>query len=484
MVEAEKKVDEPKVIEGQDGQEDEGDTVTPWAVTSTSDKGIDYDKLIDKYGCFKITDEMIARIERITGERAHRFIRRGIFFCQRDLDIILNAYENKQLFYLYTGRGPSADALHMGHCVPFIFTRYLQRVFDVPLVVQITDDEKYIYKQDIELDGETGSYKMGMSNIKDIIAFGFDPEKTFIFSDVDYIGTLYPNVLRVQKHVNYSQIKGIFGFKEADNIGKFAFPPVQAVPAFSNSFPHIFGDKHYPCLIPAAIDQDPYFRMTRDIAQKLKYQKPASIYSSFFPALQGKKSKMSSSMPNTSILVTDSAADIKKKINKYALSGGGQTVEEHRAKGADLEVDVPFQYLQFFLEDDDRLEEIRVKYSKGEMLTGEVKQELIKVMQEFVMDFQDRRSKVTDEDVKKFLSVRKMQKFPSKWLGQGPDGEMTLVTDRQGNPMAAAVQITADIAQVPLFTKVGSKDQIKDLQKRTAGAPIPILQVDKDTLVS
>ena len=189
-------------------------------------------------------------------------------------------------------------------------------------------------------------------------------------------------------------------------------------------------------------------------------------------------------MPNTSILVTDSAADIKKKINKYALSGGGQTVEEHRAKGADLEVDVPFQYLQFFLEDDDRLEEIREEYSSGRMLTGEVKQELIKVMTEFVTDFQERRSRVTDDDVKKFLSVRNIQKYPSKWLGQGPDGEMTLVTDRVGNPMTAAIQITADIAQVPLFTKVGSNEQIKDLQRKTAGAPIPILQVDKDNLVS
>jgi len=28
---------------------------------------------------------------------------------------------------------------------------------------------------------------MGINNIKDIIAFGFDPEKTFIFSDVEYI---------------------------------------------------------------------------------------------------------------------------------------------------------------------------------------------------------------------------------------------------------------------------------------------------------
>ena len=81
-------------------------------------------------------------------------------------------------------------------------------------------------------------------------------------------------------------MQGIFGFGESDPIGKYAFPPVQAVPAFSNSFPHIFGDDTtIQCLIPAAIDQDPYFRMTRDIAAKLKYMKPASFYSTFFPAL-------------------------------------------------------------------------------------------------------------------------------------------------------------------------------------------------------
>ena len=121
---------------------------------------------------------------------------------------------------------------------------------------------------------------------------------------------------------------------------------MQAVPAFSNSFPHIFGNrKAVPCLIPAAIDQDPYFRMTRDVAQKLKYAKPASIYSTFFPALQGKKSKMSSSDPTTSILVTDSANDIKKKINKYAFSGGQPTLEEQKEKGANLDIDVPYQYL-------------------------------------------------------------------------------------------------------------------------------------------
>ncbi|MQL99666.1 hypothetical protein Taro_032390, partial [Colocasia esculenta] len=31
---------------------------------------------------------------------------------------------------------------------------------------------------------------------------------------------------------------------------------------------------------------DPYFRMTRDVAPRIGYQKPALIESSFFPALQ------------------------------------------------------------------------------------------------------------------------------------------------------------------------------------------------------
>ena len=51
---------------------------------------------------------------------------------------------------------------------------------------------------------------------------------------------------------------------------------------------------------------------------------------------------MSSSVVTSSILLTDTADVIKQKVNKYAFSGGGATVEEHKAKGADLDVDVPF----------------------------------------------------------------------------------------------------------------------------------------------
>ena len=62
----------------------EEDIVTAFEITAASKSGIDYNKLIEKYGCFKITDEQIDAIEELTGKKAHRFIRRGIFFCQRD----------------------------------------------------------------------------------------------------------------------------------------------------------------------------------------------------------------------------------------------------------------------------------------------------------------------------------------------------------------------------------------------------------------
>ena len=38
---------------------------------------------------------------------------------------------------------------------------------------------------------------MGFSNIKDIIAFGFNLDKTFIFLDTHYIKYLYPNTIKV-----------------------------------------------------------------------------------------------------------------------------------------------------------------------------------------------------------------------------------------------------------------------------------------------
>lgn len=324
----------------------------------------------------------------------------------------MDHYEKGAPVYLYTGRGPSTDSMHMGHLLPFIFTKWMQEAFKCPLVIQISDDEKYFYQKTAKKINNLDHYRdVGFENIKDILALGFDPELTFIFRNTDYIGTMYPNVVAFQRHITYNQIKAIFGLTEmngSENSGKIAYPAIQGVPCLCTSFPHIFGTekKNAFCLVPAGIDQDPYFRMTRDVAHKLKFIKPGGLYSKFFPALQGFSGKMSSSIPTSAIFLTDTNNQIKKKINKHAFSGGQVTAEDQKKYGANLDVDVSYQYLRFFLEDDLELEEIGKKYKSGEMMTGEVKKILIGVLQGVVGDHQARRKLVTNEMVKQFMKIR------------------------------------------------------------------------------
>ena len=168
----------------------------------------------------------------------------------------------------------------------------------------------------------------------------------------------------------------------------------------------MFGeDSNNFCLIPCAIDQDVYFRITRGIAPRLGFEKPAVIHSSFLPAMGGPSSKMSSSTGvEKTIFLTDTPGDIKSKINKFAFSAGGATVEEQRAHGADLRMDVSYQYLRFFMEDDAELARIGAAYDKGEMMTGEVKAALIKTLQDIVKDHQELRATITDEEIKYYMS--------------------------------------------------------------------------------
>ncbi|MQL99665.1 hypothetical protein Taro_032391, partial [Colocasia esculenta] len=84
-------------------------------------------------------------------------------------------------------------------------------------------------------------------------------------------------------------------------------------------------------------------------------------------------------------------------VNRYAFSGGQDSIELHRKYGANLEVDIPVKYLGFFLEDDAELEHIKMEYAAGRMLTGEVKKRLIEVLTELVERHRKARAAVTDE---------------------------------------------------------------------------------------
>ncbi|KAI8643227.1 hypothetical protein BD408DRAFT_415170 [Parasitella parasitica] len=382
--------------------------VTPWdvegAIVDGVQQAIDYSKLIEQFGTRHIDDELLKRFETLTGRKPHIFLRRGTFFSHREFDKILDRYEQKKPFFLYTGRGPSSASMHLGHMIPFIFCQWLQDVFDVPIVIQLTDDEKFLFKPNLTVEMCT---QFALDNASDIIACGFKPEKTFIFSNFDFVGKeFYHNVVRISRCITLSQSKATFGFVDSDNVGKAHFVSVQAAPSFSNSFPQIFGDKKdIPCLIPCAIDQDPYFRLTRDVAKRLKYPKPSLIHAKFFPALQGPQTKMSASIDSSAIFMTDTAKQIKNKINKHAFSGGGATLEEHQANGGNPDVDVAYQYLSFFLEDDEELQKIYDSYKSGTLSTGELKKTCIELLQKFVSDFQDRKSKITPQIVAQYMDA-------------------------------------------------------------------------------
>ena len=359
--------------------------VTPWHVEGK----IDYDKLIKRFGTEKISNELVQRIEKIAGE-SHFMLRRGIFFSHRDLKRILDDYEKGNDFFLYTGRGPSGHT-HIGHLVPWVFAKWLQDKFKTKMYFQLTDDEKFFSKPNLTLD-ETKKY--AYENALDFIALGFKPENTKIIIDTENIQTLYPIAARVAKKINFSNTKAVFGFSNDTNVGMIFYTSLQSAPCFI---------ENKPVLIPLGVDQDPHFRITRDVAPKIGKPKPALIHNIMIPALQGPGGKMSASEENTTIYTTDDADAVKKKINKYAFSGGQPDVEEHRKKGGNPDIDVSYQYLRIFFEpDDNKLKQIYDDYKSGKMLTGELKLILIEKINEFLKNHQEKREKARDQ-VKKFL---------------------------------------------------------------------------------
>ena len=363
--------------------------VTPWEVKGK----VDYSKLIKQFGLQLLTDELLERIKRHTKE-LHYLLRRKIFFAHRDLNWLLDEYEKGNKFYLYTGRGPSGHT-HLGHIVPWILTKWLQDKFKAKLYFQITDDEKFLFKEKLSLN-KVKSF--AYENMLDIIALGFDPKRTFIFLDTEYAKTLYKEAIKVAKHITFSTAKAVFGFKNSSNIGQIFFTSMQAVPAILES---VKEGKNVPCLIPLAVDQDPHFRVARDVFPKLGYYKPAILHSKFLPGL-GPEGKMSASEPNTAIFTIDKPEDVEKKIMN-AFTGGGATIKEQKEKGGNPDVCSVYQYYYFLFEKDDKkLKEIHEDCKSGKRICGECKKELAKRIKKFLKEHQEKREKAK-EKIEEFI---------------------------------------------------------------------------------
>ncbi|VVB59577.1 Tryptophan--tRNA ligase [uncultured archaeon] len=347
--------------------------VTPWEVEGK----IDYNRLIKEFGTSALASDTVKKIEKLAGD-SHIFLRRGFVFSHRDMDLVLKDYEAGKGFFLYTGRGPSG-AMHIGHLAPLLFTKWLQEKFNVNLYIEITDDEKFLQKP--QLDYEQ-IQKQADADILDIAALGFDPDRTFIFKDTEYIKQMYPHAIKIGKKVTFSTVQAVFGFNNQTNIGLMFYPTLQIVPTF-------FEKKR--CLIPAAIDQDNYWRIQRDVAESLGYYKVAAIHNKFLPPLTGMEGKMSASKSETAIYLSDDEKTVRQKVMKYAFSGGQATIEEHRKLGGNPDVDVAYQWLSILFEEDEKkLKTIHDDYKSGKLLTGELKQLLVDKINAFLREHKNK----------------------------------------------------------------------------------------------
>jgi len=363
--------------------------ITPWDVSGE----IDYNKLIREFGVYPLKELPAVFNENV-------LFRRRIVFAHRDIQRILEAIKNKKPFVMMTGLVPTGK-FHIGHMILAQQMIFYQKL-GAKIYIAVADLEAYNARgQSLE-----DSRKIAIEEyIKNYIALGLKPENCEIYfqsarsNDANKSNSYYELQNILAKYVTFNEFKAIYG---EISPGKMLVSLLQASDMLHPQLAVFEGS--VPVVVPVGIDQDPHLRLARDIASRIKKPKfiqLSSTYHMFVPGLKG--GKMSSSDQTSFIALTDDAKTVEKKIKKYAFSGGRATLDEHRKKGGNPEIDVSFQYLKIFFEQDDKkLKKVYDEYKSGKLLTSELKDILIKKMNDFLKEHQKKREQ-TGKTISSYL---------------------------------------------------------------------------------
>jgi tryptophanyl-tRNA synthetase len=355
--------------------------VTPWEVSGE----IDYGKLVKEFGL-----KPLSGLPKEFGKDV--LFRRGIIFAHRDFGKIINAISKKKKFVMMTGLMPTGK-FHIGHMILAKQMVFYQKM-GAKVYIAIADIEAYHSKgQSLE-----ESKKIAIEQyIVNYAALGLNLSKCDIYfqsarsSDGRKANAYYRLQNILARHATFNEFKAVYGDISP---GKIVSSLLQASDMLHPQLKEFSGK--VPIVIPVGVDQDPHIRIARGMARRVKLEGMSSTYHKLVPGL--KKGKMSSSDELSFIALTDSAKEIETKIKKYAFSGGQDTIEEHRKKGGNPDVDVSFQYLRFLFEPDDKkLGKIEKDYRSGKLLTGELKKIMIDKINAFLKEHQRKREKAKKE---------------------------------------------------------------------------------------
>ena len=352
--------------------------ITPWLVRG---ERVDYRKLLSHFNLKPITPDVRNMMREAFGDLNY-LVRRGLFFAHREMrQALLDLKYRRRRVYIFTGRGASGP-MHIGHLVPLLLAKWMQRKRSLPLIFQISDDEKFALRTKLTLEQVR---VFARDNALDFLALGFDEERTKIVWDTMVASWLYPLALKVARHIKIADLKTVVKIDDSWNVGIAFYIAVQALPAVMYEL-----EVTYPvrAVVPMAVDQDPILRVAQMFAERLRLTKPALIHSRFILGLNGEP-KMGTSNPKSAIFLTDSPDEVREKILSSVCGPP--------------EVCPSVQYLKVFEEDDHEFYSVWEQCLKDRIQGCEVaKKKLLDILVPFIEEHQVRRKEFSDK-VDEFL---------------------------------------------------------------------------------
>jgi tryptophanyl-tRNA synthetase len=352
------------------------------------------------------------------------FFNRQILYAHNGFETILKAIGDETEWAIVSGLNPSGP-LHFGHKAMLDVLLWFQKTYRTHVYLPITNDETYVVgKADSLRESRCIAYEFV---IPSIVALGFDPQLTHIFVHSDY-PTLTNLAMFLSKYTTYNTVRGLFGWSGSENIGTvFYMGALQMASILMPQLPEFGGPK--PVLVPVGIDQHPYIALSRDIARRLKLVQPSEIIWKFLMGLKGPDKKMSSSVPDSAIWLTDTPQEAARKIKK-AYTGGSSLASVHRERGGIPEVCSVFSLIAFNFLSDDALSALRDDYRSGRVLSGDLKMRAIELVSDFLADHQRAREAskaMIDEFILKtpIRTPLEMDAIPAANLVEEPSGHST-----------------------------------------------------------
>jgi tryptophanyl-tRNA synthetase len=248
---------EPRADGGAAGADDVA--LDPWGSAAVSD----YRKLFAEFG--------IERFEEILDEvpNPHYLMRRGVIFGHRDYRPVAEAMRNDEPFAALSGFMPTGEP-HIGH----------KLVFDEIIWHQEQGGDAYALIADLEAHAARGlSWAEIDEHTRDyllsILALGFDPEEGTLYrqSENEEVQHL---AFELGVEANFSEFQAIYGFDGETDVSHMQSVVTQTADIL---YPQL--DTPKPTVIPVGPDQDPHMRLTRDLAERMRYFGVTKAFASF-----------------------------------------------------------------------------------------------------------------------------------------------------------------------------------------------------------